>query len=366
MAKRDRMTSCLFGLILVPTLGLGALYWGYCWGWLGQNRLLQLLFQCNCSAASEEARYPESVDVLFPACSDPWIVSSSPSGRYALVSLRDSSRHIYLYDQETGKLTPNPFPGVVYFLNDKVALFIEHFTNAAEQDNYYIYDIGGKRLIQLNKIQMTRNYSVIDPDELEVFRTTNDIYFIAGLAIVLTPDFVQHPEANFVLGRFAETSDRLIRNILSDHGINLPDNSALDTLHGFVSHNGLFKYNFGNINLVARNLTLREGYKGYSFYGQWWAYEDRGVVLASTQTIYLIGEEGTLFINPKFFPIPQPILLLKVPKDYLSPAARQAEEAHEAQEQAAKRWAMIEFWVVVVIVIAAFTLNVIRGWKRAK
>jgi hypothetical protein len=363
MGKRDRTASCLFGLIVVPAFALGALYWTYCWGWWGQHRLLQLLFECSCPAASEEARYPERVDVLFPACAAPWVSSSSPSGRYTLVALKNSSYHSYLYDQKTGKLTPNPFPGVVYFLNDEWALLIEHFTNHAERDNYYIYDIGGRKLVQLNKVQLTENHAVVDPGELEAFRMADQVYLMGGSAIALAKDFAQHLEANFILGG-AGTSREEIRKILSEHGINLPDNSALDPLHEFVSHNGLFKYNFGNIDLVAEKRTIREGYEGYSFYGQWWAYEDRGVVLESTQTIYLVGEEASIFINPKFFPIPQPILLLKVPKEYLSPAARQAEEAHEAQEQAAKRQAAIEFWVVVAIVIAALMLNFIRTRKK--
>ena len=60
-----------------------------------------------------------------------------------------------------------------------------------------------------------------------------------------------------------------------------------------------------------------------------WAYDDSGVY-------YQPSQPGSLFMIP--YPLPvYPILKVKVPKEYLSPEARQAAEAREAKELAAAR-----------------------------
>lgn len=69
-------------LIALPLL----LYYGYCWGLWGRNSLLlQYLFQCSCPPASEEARYPNEVDVIVSACPQAR-VRLSPSGHLLHVS----------------------------------------------------------------------------------------------------------------------------------------------------------------------------------------------------------------------------------------------------------------------------------------
>ena len=73
--------SCLLLLLGLPLL----FYHGYCWGlWGRSSLLLQYLFQCSCSPASEEARYPEQVDVIVPACRNGGI-NLSPTGRLLYV-----------------------------------------------------------------------------------------------------------------------------------------------------------------------------------------------------------------------------------------------------------------------------------------
>jgi hypothetical protein len=365
MSKRDRTVSCLLGLLLGPAVALGALYWTYCWGWWGQHRLLQLLFQCSCPAASEEARYPETVDVLFSACTRPWLYGNlSPSGRFVLASLAQPTRGFYRYDFQTGRLQSDPWPPATYFLTDELGIKIK-LDDQTGAESYYLYDLNGNKLMQLNWIEVKRDHSFA-VNALSVFQSAEKVYILqvgsAALAVALAPDYSHQPEANFVFGRYSdyETSLKEINKILQDNQIKFEIPASRE-----ISPNGLFKYNFGHIDLVAEKRTITEGYQGYNFYRQGWVYQDRGVILQSNP-VYLIGTCCDVFISPTFFPIPQPILLLKVPKEYLSPAARQAEEAHEAQEQVAKWWALIEFWVVVVIVMVAFTLNVIHGWKRAK
>src|ERR1051325_6019388 len=132
MIKREQTVSCLLGLILGPALVWGALYWTYCWGWWGQHRLLQLLFQCSCPAASEEARYPSSIDVLFSACAKPGLIGDiSPSGRYMSVSLARPTRRMYRYDFQTGELRSDPWLPGTNFLSEELGLRIELESNGA-------------------------------------------------------------------------------------------------------------------------------------------------------------------------------------------------------------------------------------------
>lgn len=73
--------SCFTLLLGLPLL----LYYGYCWGlWGRSSLLLQYLFQCSCPSASEEARYPEQVDVVVPAC------------RYVTTRLLPGGRFLYI------------------------------------------------------------------------------------------------------------------------------------------------------------------------------------------------------------------------------------------------------------------------------
>jgi hypothetical protein len=99
---------------IVLLLGLPLLfYYGYCWGLWGRGSLLlQYLFQCTCPPASEEARYPEEVDVIVPACRQSY-VELSPSGR--LLAVREEQAGLpstYLLDlQSMGRteITNQPF-----------------------------------------------------------------------------------------------------------------------------------------------------------------------------------------------------------------------------------------------------------------
>jgi hypothetical protein len=92
--------SCFTLLLVLPLL----FYYGYCWGWWGQSSLLlQHLFQCSCPPASEQARYPDGVEVIVSACSN---VSASvrllPSGRFLYLREENSGfASAYLFDLQT-------------------------------------------------------------------------------------------------------------------------------------------------------------------------------------------------------------------------------------------------------------------------
>src|ERR1051325_5952807 len=114
------------GLVAMP-LVTALLYWSWCWDWWGQeNRLMQYLFQCQSPRASEEARYPDNVDVLVSACDDPYYngFSVSPSGRYTVFIVRRPVYQGYLYDRRRDVFAPSDLGGG--FLNDELELKVEN------------------------------------------------------------------------------------------------------------------------------------------------------------------------------------------------------------------------------------------------
>ena len=101
--------GCLTTLLILPIL----LYYGYCWGLWGRNSLLlQYLFQCSCPPASEEARYPDEMDVIISACQQSY-VELSPSGRLLAVHEEQAGlTSTYLLDlqsMERTEITNQPF-----------------------------------------------------------------------------------------------------------------------------------------------------------------------------------------------------------------------------------------------------------------
>ena len=97
-----------FLMVSFALIGMGLLFfYGYCWGlWGRRSLLLQYLFQCKCPAASEQARYPDQVDVIISACQNVQTVLS-PSGRLLVVYEEES---VYLLDLQSNENISLPLP----------------------------------------------------------------------------------------------------------------------------------------------------------------------------------------------------------------------------------------------------------------
>lgn len=131
----------------IALLTLSWLYWSWCWGWWGQNKLLQYVFQCRCPAISEEARYPDTVDVVIPACLMPFSMSQpSPSGRYVSVRVNQMNQQV-IYDEYLDELYPAPFDSFLVFLSDEF-LLADNLNNTS-----YIYDKKGNKLANLTPVK---------------------------------------------------------------------------------------------------------------------------------------------------------------------------------------------------------------------
>jgi len=315
-------------------LGLPMLfYYGYCWGLWGRNSLLlQYLFQCNCPAASEETRYSQNVDVIVPACK--YLESlHAPSGRLLYVLAKESgTASTYLLNLETGEKTFFTLPdeGSNYFLTDNLVFHSFH------GDDEYILDIStGIKYPIRNANQLEPSiYSMgnIAPHLLlDALSNADQIFLIKDVfqpVVVLYSDFHNHTENNFTFNALDFSADEtnpvelfLEQNKIAHYQI--PGRYPGE----LMSPDGRFIARADGIYLIATGQKIVEGYSvSRGFYGRkyfsvrGWAYDSSGAFYTTSEACLIV------VIFPPFeapgcvIEIPQPMIKVKVPEEYLLPA----------------------------------------------
>jgi hypothetical protein len=304
--------GCFSILLISPFL----LYYAYCWGvWGRQSLLLQYLLQCSCPAASEEARYPENVDVIVSACRNAG-VRLSPGGRLLYIREKKSGATIaYLLDlqsmQKTG-ITDRPFTS---FLTDEL------WYAEIGLESYIIDSITGKQYL----IERFR-YSHPDGEtngETNLRLLTQslqqaDRVFLIGdstdTVVALADDFRIFPDHNFITNRF-DVPDFNMEQFLQEN--NIIYQMILPRFpHEAMSFDRRFMARDDGIYLVSTNEIVVEAPPSLL---TGWTYD-------STRAIYYapIGRclltAGFPFADDTWckIEVPQPLLLLKVPEEYLS------------------------------------------------
>jgi hypothetical protein len=317
----------LLGLLLL-------LYYGYCWGWWGRNSLLmQYLFQCGCPVASNEARYPEQVDVVVPACR---YVSSilSPSGRLLYVQEEESGiTSTYLLDLQTDEKIPFTLPeGSNYFLTDE--LMFHTFYG----DDEYILDVttGSKYPVQDATHLKPSVYSMgnVEPNLLlEALLQVDQIFLIDEVfqpVIALSLDSRTHTENSFTFNVFDFPGDEpnRVEQFLKESQIDYQYVTA-SFPHEAVSLNSRFIARDDGIYLVTTNQKIVEGYSASGFYRSYsgkyfsvrgWVNDSSGALYSPFFTPCILETGFFIFEYPGcFIQVPQPLLKLKVPDVYLLP-----------------------------------------------
>jgi hypothetical protein len=311
-------------------LGLPVLfYYGYCWGLWGQRSLLlQYLFQCSCPPASEEARYPRSVDVIVSACS---YVSSilSPSGRLLYVEEEGSGIiSTYLLDFQTEKKTPFILEvGSNYFLTDE--LIFHSFYG----DNEYMWDMTTGNKYPIKRFASVHPEAYVNGELnlnilTEALREAKDVYLIDDDNIIaLTVDFYKYPERNFNILRSAFPGGDANRaeQFLQQHNIAyhyVSDGFPSDAL----SPDNRFIARADGIYLTATGQKIVEGYSargwfhsysGKDFSVRGWIYDSTAVVYSKFLNPCLI--EASFFLSDEpgcFFEVHQPLFRLNLPEEY--------------------------------------------------
>lgn len=322
--------GCLTLLLAMPVL----FYYGYCWGLLGRHSLLlQYLFQCNCPAASEEARYPKEVVVIISACRYGSSILS-PSGRLLAVYEKEPVNvSPYLLDLETGEKIPLPLPenGRFYFLTDNLL-----YISFSYEDNYILDRTNGDQYA-IQRFLLSRPDAYLGGDVnptllAEVLRQAKYVFFRDqdDSIVALDPNFPTSTENSFLIDRFdipGENPNRTEQflkeyNIIYETILPYSPDEVLSPDRRFVARpDGIYLLKTGQkiVEGYSASNSIR-GYSGKYFFARGWAYDGKSVIYSKFLNpclieVTFIGMDGyTCYIE-----VPQPVLKLKVPEEYLLP-----------------------------------------------
>lgn len=177
--------------------------------------MLQYLFQCHCPLASEEARYPQSVNVIVSACHNAG-VRLAPSRRLLHVNEKwNGVTSSYVLNLETNEKIDFAVPGnLIYFLTDDLVFFSLNYGG----DGYILDRMNGEQY-PIQRFGYLHPDAIIDGNAdlsllAEALRKTKYVFLIDDfdMVIALTPEFFTSSEYNFISDRFdiaGESSDRV-------------------------------------------------------------------------------------------------------------------------------------------------------------
>jgi hypothetical protein len=307
------------------------LYFGYCWGLWGRHSiLLQYHFQCKCPAVSLEARYSQQVDVIVSACSHSrFNVNISPSGRFLYVAeeISEETATTYLLDLQTRQKIDIRDQRISSFLTDDLwflqwrgeRYIIDRITGAKYPIEKFVYSRPNGQI----------NLKANQPLLLESLRQSQQIFLIGpstDTVVALAADFRAHPERNFVFDRF-DLPDFNTEQFLQENGISYQ--TVLPSFPGEVlSPDGKLVARGDGIYVIATGEKIVEGFSASRFFRSYsrkyfsprgWLYDGSGVIYSKFLNPCLI-EGGFMSDDPGcFYEVPQPVILLKIPDEYLSP-----------------------------------------------
>jgi len=320
--------GCLVLLLAAPFL----LYFGYCWGLWGQHSLLlQYYFQCKCLVASEQARYPKDAEVIVSACKS-WTVEISPTGSTLYVREKVFGRFSnYLLNFQSNEIIPIKSNATHFdFLTDELLFrtdkdYIQNGGYVLDADTGIEYSIKTFREIQPNAY--VNNYANTDL-LVTAFREADQIILLDAAsypAISLSADFREHPEHSFVIyfhdieGAGVNRIEQLLQqnNIYYAYA---PSPSIWDSYHReVVSPDGKLIAKTDGIYLAETNQRIVEGIPNRVLVNGW---TNNGYVIYSSTylgpclfrfSLPMMDDSSCVIV------VPQPVLKLKVPDEYLSP-----------------------------------------------
>lgn len=302
----------------VPLLAL-LLYSSYCWGiWGRSSLLLQYYFQCKCPAESEKERYPKEAEILFSACRSHSVVLS-PSGRFLLVHEGSSGLLTYLLDLETmQKTSAEP---VSSFLSDEIA-FIED----GLVDKIIDFSTGRHYPIRTFRYVQQDAYSngELKPEVLiETLQRADEIFLTNSYdtVIVLMSDFTANMDESFTfdISDIPGSDPGKVEQFLTVN--NIKYEAILESYPGeVVSPDGKFIARDDGIYLTQTNQQIVEGAAWLLVRG--WTSDGSSVIYTSDifgpclLRLALPMGDGSWCEKS----VPQPVLRLKVPEQYLSSA----------------------------------------------
>ena len=278
--------------------------------------LLQHFFQCSCPPISEEARYPRQVDVIISACEHLTSSRLSPSGRFLYVYEETPGLiSAYRLDLQTMERTDVAYQPFSSFLTDDL-WFVE---NGIE--DYIIDQTTGKRYPIRTFRYWQENAYVNGEPNLEllisslhraerVFLTPN-----YSTVVVLMPNFFANPAQGFTfdLSDFPEWGPRRVEQFLQEDKV-IYQTVLANFPHEVVSPDGKLIAQDDGIYLFETNQRIA---KAPPSLVRGWTSNSRGAIYSSDGRCLI--RRSLPFADDVGCEIwvPQPVLLLKIPEEYL-------------------------------------------------
>lgn len=238
----------------------------------------------------------------------------------------------YLLDLQTEEKIPFTLQeGSNHFLTDD--LIFHSFYG----DDEYIWDIATDKQYPIQRFTRMRSNAYLNGELnlkmlAEALRDAKNVFLIDDDNIIaVVSDFRNHPESNFNIlrgdfpGRDANRTEQFLQeNEITYHYIS---DSFSDEA---ISPDGRFIARHDGIYLIEANQKIVEGYSATGFYRSYsgkyfsvrgWTYDGTGVIYSKFLDPCLI-EVGLIFMDEVgcFIQVPQPLLKLNLPDEYLFPA----------------------------------------------
>lgn len=289
---------------------------GYCQGWwLTSNPWAYYWWLCDCSPEFEQSLYPDNIEVVVSACYDQQSAALSPNGRYMIFS--SGIGKSYLLDLVTGDKKSWPHdaawePPMMGFRTNTLVLVSEFRT-------WKLVDVTDGSIIDLIELEVIPGdkSSPIPEQTLQALEKADRVLAFGNTALALSAHPKQNPNKNFAV--FYPKWEHF-DTILSENDIDYKYIESCWNQLSCLSHDDRFKATQTTIStadgqLLAEftsNPSFRDGLPGIIILG--WAHNDSGVYLQFDPHSYIIDGDG--FVTPATYPLPQPIVKLKVPEEY--------------------------------------------------
>ena len=322
MNSQDKLTAWLLRGV-VALLLLGSMYWSWCWGYWGRQSLLpQYLFRCAYPAASEAARYPAHVEVLISACKDARVIVS-PGGQR--MSVRVSGQPMYMVDLETQRRVSLPVLDSYSFVTDSLLMVKPE----AKGEPIYLFDVNTLVQLPITDLYWSNTPTLadgrtLDPAVVLPLLQQADQVFLINNGILLIMQNHAYTINKFCLPS-KDHSGEMAREFLELHHIPYAVSKQQYGAEGLPSFSGRFVFRQDGIYLDATGERIVENYHLSAddyFVAKGWVSDDRGVVIhkgAHLLDLTWLGDPISLEPTGSYIYVPQPVLLLKVPEQYLNP-----------------------------------------------
>lgn len=304
------------GLVLSGVVAVMIMFQGYCWAWWGtESLLLQHLFQCACPPTSEQTRY-EPFTVLASACTHPRVRSIAPEGTALLIAHQQPQEQLIHIHLETGqqRVLDLPSDTIVHLLTRDLILVTAG--TLPETHTYELLNVQSQTRRALRRIAVG-NQPLAGPTR-QLVQQADQIYVVDNAIVVLAGNATGQAEQGAVIVAGATSDLTATLQTLTDagityHHVGVPGRHGND-LGKLYTQDGRAWADRDGIHLdpspqpvVATERSDRPAQTSLTPVA--WVQQDQAVVYTWVDP-FVINWGGRF----RFFSVPQPVVLLKVPR----------------------------------------------------